>query len=113
MSDAQTIDDIDQFLAKCTRTLQHISGICVLTVADGTLTGTFIFNYTNKQMMTQYPVRQLSCNSPVFETINGTRWSIRLATRLPDTVGVGKMIQTQYTPQLLEKIGMGKIPSQP
>ena len=106
MTDAQIVAGVQQFLGKSTKTLQLPAGVCVLTVTDGTLTGTFIFNCVNKQLMTQYPVRQLSCNSPVFETINGTRWSIRLATRLPAVSGVGKMIQTQYTPQLLEKMNV-------
>ncbi len=82
-------DTIEKFLS-CTK-LPKLKGICALTLAvdRGSLCGTFIFNWDNREMLRHYPARYNS-NSPRYVKIGDTAWTINLAVGLSPTSQTGK-----------------------
>lgn len=91
MKDADIIDLVDSFLSKCPKKIPKLNGICALTVGidRGSLVGTFIFDYSKKEMLKHYPARY-PCNSPIYAEINEKRWTINLATNLSPASTDGK-----------------------
>jgi hypothetical protein len=81
LSDEDIISIVENFLSQTQ--LPKLKGICALTLAHDrqALCGTFIFDYTNKQMLKHYPGR-FPCNSPKYITIGEKRWTINLCTGL-------------------------------
>ncbi len=85
------IDIVEKFLSKSPQKLPKLEGICALTLGldKCALVGTFIFDYSKKEMLKHYPARY-PCNSPNYVVIGNDKWTINLSTNLPPKSANGK-----------------------
>lgn len=90
-TDEEVINIIYTFL-KTINLENRLDGICALTlqVDRSSLTGTFIFNYNEKQLLKHYPGRFSNGQlEPRYEKIKDINWTINLSTNLPNPVEKG------------------------